>query len=406
MIFPRLFPLSLFLATLAVAEPLTPGAATRLALERNPGLAAARALVAEAEARASGLGRLPNPEFEGEFAAGSRERGRIGLGLTQRFPRAARLRLERKAAAETIALARLEIAAREAETAARVQQAVIDLAAARAGIALARNQAALAREFADAQTALATRGQLSSLDAAQARFAAREAELGSADLRAGEAAAAARLATDLGFEAEIALEVTADLALPPAPPPPGEPGRRADLALAEGALSVGEAELFLARAAGREDYAVGVFVEGEQERGDLGDRERDLLVGLRVSVPLPVRNVAAPAVAEKQAARRRLVLERDALALSARNEAAAAASALHARHAAALALADELLPAAREHLAATAAAQARGEAEMAQVFRARERLSEIERSDLAARHAYHLAAVRHLAATGRLLAQP
>ncbi len=135
MIFRILIPVCV-LATLAVAEPLTPEAVTRLALDNNPRLAAARAVVAEAEARVSGLGRLPNPEFETEFAAGSRERGRLEVGLAQVFPRTSRLRLERRVAAEAVALARLEIAAAEADTVARARSALVELAAADAGLAL------------------------------------------------------------------------------------------------------------------------------------------------------------------------------------------------------------------------------------------------------------------------------
>ena len=404
MIFRTLIPVFV-LATLAVAEPLTPEAVTRLALDNNPRLLAARAVVAEAEARASGLGRLPDPELETEFAAGSRERGRFEVGLTQAFPRTSRLRLERRVAAEAIALARLEISAAEADTVARARSALVELAAADAGLVLAERQAALAREFAEAQVRHVKAGQLSALDSAQAVLVAREAELALAEPRAERLAAAFALATELGREADPALAASFDLSLPAETPTSVAVSlaSRPDLALAEGALAAGDAEIALARSHGREDYRVGVFAEGEQDRDDLGSREQELKIGLRFSMPLPVRKVAVPAVAEKQAARRRLVLERDTLALAARNEVAASSAALAARHAAARAVADELLPAARAHLAATEAAFGRGEAEVAQVFRARERLAELERSDLAARRAYHLAAVQNLAAAGRLL---
>lgn len=398
----------------AVAEPLTPEAVTRLVLENNPGLAAARALVAETEARASGLGRLPNPEFESEFAAASRERGRIELGLSQRFPRSSRLRLERRVAAESIHLARLEIAVRAAETVAEAREALLALAHAEAAAELAEKQAALAAESAESQRAQSTQGQASALDAAQARLAAREAALAVATARAETEAARARLATLLGREVpnDAASQTTdplgADLdlglpaALADASAAPTMPPLRPDLALAEAGHAALDTELALARSTGREDFSLGLFVEGEQDRDELGDRERELMIGLRFSIPLPVRDVAAPAVAEKQAARRRLALEREALAQAARNEVAATAAALRARFAHARDLAAELLPAAREHLAATEAAARRGEADPAQVFRARERLFALERADLDARHAFHLALVRHLAASGAL----
>jgi outer membrane protein TolC len=387
------------LASLAAAEPLTPEAATRLALAQNPALAAARELIAEAEARASGIGRRPNPELETEIAFGDQGRGRIEIGLSQTFPRASRLRLERRVGAESILLARREVALAELALTARTRLAVLDLAAAQSELALAERQAALAREFADAQAAQARAGQVSALDSAQAALVAREAEIAVAPARATQAAASMQLATLLAREADADLDVAVDLALPPddaAVPPPGS---CADPALAGAQLSAADAEVALARSQGKEDFKLGVFVEGDQARDETGGRDQEAMLGVRFSMPLPVRSVAAPLVAEKQAARRRVALEREARVREAMNEVVASATELRARHAAARALAAELLPAARAHLAATEAAYAKGEIDSAPVFRARERLTEIERSDLAARLAYHRAIVRRLSAT-------
>ncbi len=386
------------LASLAAAEPLTSETATRLALEQNPELAAARELIAEAEARASGLGRLPNPELETELALGRQGRGRIEIGLSQTFPRASRLRLERNVAAESILLARREVALAELAVVARTRLAVLELAAAQAELALVEKQAALARDFARAQATQVGTGQLSTLDSAQAELVAREAELAVALPRSAQAAAAIQLATVLGRDADTTLTVAVELALPPDEAAVPPPGLCADVALAEAQLTAADAEVALARSQGKEDFKVGVFAEGEQDRDDFGGREQQAMLGVRFSMPLPVRNVSGPLVAEKQAARRRVALERAARVREAVNEVAASAAEVRARHVAARALATELLPAARAHLAATEAAYGRGEIDSAPVFRARERLAEIERSDLTARLAYHRAAVRRLSA--------
>jgi outer membrane protein TolC len=397
MIFRTLLPFCL-LTALAAAEPLTPEAATRIALAQNRELAAARELIAEAQARASGLGRLPNPELETEFALGREGRGRVELGLSQTFPRASRLRLERRVAAESILLARREVSLAELALTARTRLAVLELAAAQSELALAEKQAALAREFAVAQTAQVRAGQVSGLDSAQAALVAREAELAVPTLRAAQAAASMKLASLLAREADSGLTAAVDLALPPDEAAVPPPGLCADAALAEAQLKAADAEVALARSHGREDFKLGVFVEGDQDRDDTGARNQQAMLGVRFSMPLPVRSVSAPLVAEKQAARRRAVLEREARVREAVNEVAASAAEVRARHVAARALAAELLPAARDHLAATEAAYGRGEIDSAPVFRARERLAEIERSDLAARLAYHRAAVRRLSA--------
>ncbi len=386
------------LATFALAEPLTLETAARIALAQNPEIVAARELIAEAEARASGLGRLPNPELETEFALGRQERGRVEIGLSQTFPRASRLRLERRVAAESILLARREVALAELALAARARLAVIELASAQAGQALAEKQAALAREFADVQSAQTRAGHLSALDSSFAALTAREVELAVAPARAARDAASMQLAILLARDADAGLTVSVDLALPPEEAAVPPPGQCADTALAEAQLGTAEAEVSLARSAGREDFKLGVFVEGDQDRDDTGARDQQAMLGLRFSMPLPVRPVAGPLVAEKQAARRRVVLEREARVRAAMNKVAASAAETRALYDSARALAVDLLPAAQAHLAATEAARARGEVDLSVVFRARERLAEIERSDLAARVAYHRAAVRRQSA--------
>ena len=386
------------LTALSAAEPLTSETVVRLALENNPQLAAAHLLIAEAESRASGLGRLPNPEFETELALGRQGRGRLEVGLSQTFPRASRLRLERRVAAESMLLARREVALAELAVVARARLAVLELAAAQAEFELAEKQAVLARRFALSQAPQVSAGQLSALDSAQADLMAREAELAVGPARAAREAAAIQLATALGRPADASLTAAVDLSLPPDEAAVPAPGLCADVALAEAQLTAADAEVALARSQGREDFRVGVFIEGEQERSDLGGREQEARLGVRFSMPLPGRSVAAPLVAEKQAARRRVAFEREARMHEAVNEVAASAAEVRARHVAARAIDAELIPAARAHLAATEAAYARGEIDLAPVFRARERLAEIERSDLNARLAYHRAAVRRLSA--------
>lgn len=396
--FPGIFSLPILLATLAVAGPLTTETAMRLALENHPDLAAARELIVEAEARASGLDRLPNPELETEVALGRQGRGRIEIGVAQTFPRASRLRLERRVAAESLLLARSEVVLAERVVVARVRLAVLALAAAQAEEELAQKQAGLAREFAVALAMQARAGQVASFEASEAELSACEAELGVALPRATRTAAAAALATLLGRDSAEALSVELDLSLPADDAALPPPGLCAEVALAEARLNAADAEISLARTRGREDFRLGVFVEGEQVRSDFGDRAQEVMLGLRFSMPLPTRSVAGPLIAEKQAARRRLAHEGEARARAARHEIAAGTVEVGARHAAARAIANELLPAARAHLAATEAAQARGELELVAVFRARERLAGIERADLAARLAYHRAAIYRVSA--------
>ncbi len=91
----------------------TGDSAVRYALEKNRTLAAARLMLAAAEARARGAGRLANPDLEIVVAGGQDFEGRIEVGLMQRFPLTARLRLEKEISALEIEAARCEIAEQE-----------------------------------------------------------------------------------------------------------------------------------------------------------------------------------------------------------------------------------------------------------------------------------------------------
>lgn len=395
------------LAYLAVAEPLTPESASLLALTHNPRLVAARAVIEEAEARASGFGRLPSPELETEIAAGDHAGGRIEVGLSQAFPRTTRLRLERRVAKETLALARREVAVAEAETVTRVHYALINLVATTADLELVERHAVRLDAQAAAHRQLAETGQLAKLEATQADLIAREQTLVVHQARSIQFAAKASLAAELGLSPKALPATSYDLALPASPTQDLHLARRADLALSEASLAAGESELALARASGSEPWKLGVYIEGERSRDDFGAAENEALLGLRFSLPLPFRDVAAAAITEKQAARRRLLLERDALTATARTELELALAEVASRYHTARVIGRELLPAARAHHSATEAAQARGEAPSTQVFQSAERVAALERSELSARHAYHLAHVRALATAGLLhTAQP
>ena len=392
---------------LAAAElALTPVSAVQLALAQNRELQAARFLVLEAEARTRNVGKLPNPELETEFAGGRNFDGRIEVGFTQRFPLTARLRLARTLSELEVELARLETAAREHRLAADVQVAVVELIAARESLALSAQQLSFARAFSESQSAQAREGTASPLDAGQSRLAVRELEVQLAASRVEEAEASARFATLLGVSAETALILPTTLELPSQPPAAQTSGRRPDLQLAELAVEAGDAGIALARTAKWDDIGVGVFVEGERSRDESGRRDREGLLGVRVSVPLPLWQKGDAQIAEKRASRDRFAHQLEAFKLTVSNEALSAFRAMSARYEAARSLGTDLLPAVHQQLADTEAARARGEIDSQPVFRAREQLIANERAALEARKAFHLARIQWLAATGNILSSP
>lgn len=399
------FLLFLTLGSAAAQTRLTPAETTRLALARNPELQAARQIVAEAEARARSTGRLANPELGLEVAGGRDFEGRIEVALTQWFPVTSRLRWERKLSSLQIDMARLEVADKELQLVTAAQLARVELAAAQEARSLAAGQIRTTAAEAESLKNQAAEGLASHLDAGSSALASREIDLQQTTLLVEETAAASRLATLLGTSADK-LPATDPLALPSSLPAKSPTLNRPDLQLAELAVAAGDADILLARSSRWQDVGVGLFAEGERNRDEPEGIEPEGLLGMRVSIPFPFWQDGSAQVAEKQAGRRRLEHQLAALRLAARNDAASAWQTLKIRYDAAGQAASSLLPAARRHLAETTAAQQRGEADVSQVFRARERLMALERADLEARKAFHLARIQWLAATGALLSQP
>ena len=374
--------------------------AVRMALVENRDLRAARLAVAAAEARVRGAGRLANPEVEATVAGGQDFEGRIELGLSQRFPLTARLRLEKELSQLDLEAARWEVAETEWRVSRDVRRAFLELAGAQAVQALRVAQIGLSRDFSDALGRRVAEGFASSLEADEAGLELGELEAAGAEARALEAAAAGELALLIGRPAGEPLGVRDTLDLPSSVPTARKPDNRPDVRLAEIAIEAAETDLGLARAMRWEDVGVGLFVEGERFRDEPEGIETEGLIGMRLSVPLPVWQNGHAAVAERQALKTRRLEMLEALRLAAVHQTTAAWNRMQARFAAARQLQNVVLPKARRLLADTQSAYDRGETDAGAVFRLRQRLIILETAALAARRDFHLARADWLHAVG------
>lgn len=374
--------------------------AVRMALAENRDLRAARLAVAAAEARVRGAGRLANPEVEATVAGGQDFEGRIELGLSQRFPLTARLRLEKELSQLDLEAARWEVAETEWRVSRDVRRAFLELAGAQAVQALRVAQIGLSRDFSDALGRRVAEGFASSLEADEAGLELGELEAAGAEARALEAAAAGELALLIGRPAGEPLGVRDTLDLPSSVPTARKPDNRPDVRLAEIAIEAAETDLGLARAMRWEDVGVGLFVEGERFRDEPEGIETEGLIGMRLSVPLPVWQNGHAAVAERQALKTRRLEMLEALRLAAVHQTTAAWNRMQARFAAARQLQNVVLPKARRLLADTQSAYDRGETDADAVFRLRQRLIILETAALAARRDFHLARADWLHAVG------
>lgn len=388
----------LLLSSACAEVVLTADSSARLARERNPELQAARALVAEAEGRARRAGRLANPEVDLEAAGGQDFEGKVSIGLTQRFPLTAQLRLQKNLSALQIEQARLEVCQKEAQLSLAARQAFYELASIRESIALAGRQADAAKKWADSVGRSASEGMASPLDVGQAQLAGDRFLADQEALRAGEAVAVGRLASLLGQGADAIFAISESLALPKMPPAHRSIGFRPDVKLAELGVRAGAAEVSLARASRWEDIGVGVFVEGERFRDAPEGLEPEALVGVRLNIPLPLWSPGT--IAEKQAAEERQKQLLESVRLTANNQAHAAHRAMSARYRAARLAEERSLPAARQHVAEAEAAYGRGEIDQQTLSLAREQLANSEAAAIEARKNFHLARCEWLAAVG------
>jgi cobalt-zinc-cadmium efflux system outer membrane protein len=380
--------------------PLSAEAAAQWAREKNPELAAARELIAEAEARKHGAARLPNPELETEIAGGQDFEGRVAVGITQRFPLTGRLRFERELSALDVETARLEVKMRELQIEATARAAWYELATSRALISLARRQTAQAEAFARSIEEGVAQGFGSQLDVQQASLEAETLRANEGTLESQEIEFAARLNELLGRPADTKLSLAESLKLPKSLPGIRPVGDRADLRFAEVSLRAGAADVSLAKANRWDDVGVGFFIEGERFRDEPEGIEPEALLGVQFSVPLPFWQNGSAKVAEKEAARTRKTRKLEALRLKVRNEVIMTYHVMSARHKSAMQVANNLVPKARENLSSTEAAFRRGELGLQAVFLARERLATIEATALEAQKNYFLSYSDWLAALG------
>ena len=386
--------------------PLTAEAAAKMAGEQNPEIVAVKNLIAEAQGRTRVTGRLPNPELKTEVAGGQDFEGRVSIGITQRFPITARLRMERKLSAIDVEMARLEVQARQRQIEIAARTACYELAAARSSIALARQQTALADAFSKSIVDGVSQGFGSGLDGQQAVLAAEILRSSEEFLRGEEIRTAARLNSLLGRPADAAISVDESLDLPKAIPSRKLVGMRPDLQLAELSVRAGATDVSLAKANRWDDVGIGVFVEGERFRDEPDGIEPEALIGVQFSVPLPFWQNGAGKVAEKEAAQMRKTQQMDALRFAVQNEAISAYLVMSARYRAAAQVADKLVPAARQQVTDAEGAYGRAELDIQRVFSARERLSQIESAALEARKNYFLSYSEWLGALGEPSTKP
>ncbi|HSI87202.1 MAG: TolC family protein [Candidatus Methylacidiphilales bacterium] len=382
----------------------------------NPSLIAARLRIEEARARFQGAGRLANPSLGIELKHDRKfEEGTLTLSLDQSFPVTARLRLEKVLSHKAIAAAELEIRDAERKLIAEAQTAAVKLIYLARQRELRRQQAELSASLAQFATKRAQMGEISALDAAQAQVDSQRILLEVNQLEVERVSLTGELRMKLG---SVSGTLTVGGGLPAPVSSPREisagattsapksramygPILRPDYQKAKLAEQSARTEVEIAKAKKWEDVTAGVMLEGERSRDEPEGLERNIYMGFRLSIPLPLWNQNQGEIREKQAAVVRSVLETKALEVDIANEALLARNEMAANAQLANETQEKLMPLVIQQTDRLEQAYKRGEVDMLTVLRSRDQRLALESAILDATRNYHLARIRYDSATGK-----
>ncbi len=387
------------------AEGITAEAAVTYALRHNPELEAARQGIEQARGRLAQSGRRAAPELEAEFRpnlADSSEFG-VGLGIMQKFPLTSRLLLEKKLSHSEVTVAELEVRDAERRLGVNVRLLAVKLLALNDERELKRGRLLLGREWLVVARKNAAAGEGSLLEADQLELEAGQVEVELLQLDAEEVALVGALRPLLGWPVGAALELAGTLGPPSSVDSAGLPDVtiRPDYLVGQARLESARRELDLQKASQWDDVSAGLAYERDHAYDAGAGLQRDQFLGIKLTVPLPLRSAARGRVQEAVATILRRELEAAALAASIQADAATARAEMTAATTQYARISSTLLPQARQIEEKFFAAYQSGQAPLTNSLRSREQRLSLEAAQLAAQRNYHLARIQFEAAMGR-----
>ncbi|MGB0154551.1 MAG: TolC family protein [Verrucomicrobiales bacterium] len=269
-----------------------------LAFRNNRELAIAELAVERAKADARWSGRLENPELEvsvsDDFVGRNEDEGVFEVAFAQSFPITSRLKDEKQLRAQQIILAEAEIAERRRQLAGEVDRAVIELLATRGLLKRQRELLALNGRIVVFLDEQAQQGVVSKLDSNQAKLTGRSLKQRITALEAQEVNNEAEVKRRIGLAPESQITLVDRFRLPVDGPGirtayEGIFRQRPDLVLALSKIDEADAAIAFEQAKRWEDVSLRVFAERERVVDEPTGLERNSLLGVGVSIPLPLR---------------------------------------------------------------------------------------------------------------------
>jgi outer membrane protein TolC len=237
------------------------------------------------------------------------------------------------------------------------------------------------------------------VDASQVELESRQIEVESLQLATEEISLVSQLRSLLGLAADTSIRIDGGLAAPGRLPDTGSVNLRPDVLAANSRAKAAEANLLQQRASRWEDIGVGAGYSRERTKDEPEPTETEHIVGFKVSIPLPVWNTNSGRIHEAEAAAARAGRELEATRLTAGAEAIAARAEMASLGKLLGELDDAVLPKAAQIEEQLRTNYSSGLTPLTDVLRARTRRLELQRLRIDALRDYHLARVRHEAAT-------
>lgn len=366
----------------------------------NPELAAARHRIGEALGRLKQSGRLSNPTIEVGISHNvSNAEGGLEIGISQKFPLTNRLALEKEIGMAEVEAAEAEVKDVERLLAAEARTEFVKAMAVRERRALLARQKSFADELASFVSDASGRGELSPLDAAQARLAALRLTTEERTLEAEETASLGQLRPLVGIAAGTPVSLSGKI---PAVDLPGvSEVSRPDLTAKKADLKAAGTGIALEQAKRRDDIEASVFAAGERTEDAPNGLENEALIGLKLSIPLPFWNDNQGAIDEAMARRERKREELNALVREINHSSDTAYTEMRQWAALVSEIENTLIPIADEQTKLLEDSYRKGQGELQAVLRSREQSLELLASRIAATREFRLARIRYQAATGQ-----
>lgn len=316
----------------AQAIELSMEGVVQTALMKNADLAAARYEVYKAEGRLRASGLLPNPEIEflglSDFADGNEGENEITVGLYQMFPLTSRLAISREISRVGVAEALREIRDQERLLIAKTQELFIRIQASKMRRQIAENAHGVFQKYSALAQERLESGQGSLAESVMAQIETQRWNIiaNEAHVDGEKFLIELKTALNMPFDAPLVLagsleEITNNLRLSLQKK---HPSQRPDVELQWLALDRVVAEARLVRASAWEGIRIGIEYKQENSMDEPEGLGTASLLGVGVSLPLPVwdRKTGDRMAADATAAQQRLKIR--ALELQIANAIAAA----------------------------------------------------------------------------------